>query len=131
MVFLSQALHLGSLLLPHNAFQEHAAHSAEWSAQLSSKGSERTCIRSGLTTFLHYTFTAHPDCVVKCQGIDIVHGIFGHSGDGISSTQDVDTGHDGVSRSHHRRLIDLPLHPGGCEKSLNLSEFVATQKPAK
>ena len=64
MAFLSQALHLGSLLLPHNAFQEHAAHPAEWSAQLNSKGSERTCIRSGLATFLHYAFTAHPDYVV-------------------------------------------------------------------
>ena len=91
MAFLSQASHLGSLLLPHDAFQEHAAHRAEWSAQLSSKGSERTCIRSGLATFLHCAFTAHPDLVVK----------------GISSTQDVDTGHYGVSRSHHRRLIDL------------------------
>jgi len=64
MAFLSQASHLGSLLLPHDAFQEHAAHRAEWSAQLSSKGSERTCIRSGLTTFLHYAFTAHADFVV-------------------------------------------------------------------
>ena len=54
MAFLSQASHLGSLLLPHDAFQEHAAHRAEWSAQLSSKGSERPCIRSGLATFLHY-----------------------------------------------------------------------------
>src|SRR6266851_2940100 len=64
MAFLSQAFPLGSLLLPHNAFQEHAAHPAEWSAALSSKGSERTCIRSGLATFLHYAFTAHPDYVV-------------------------------------------------------------------
>jgi hypothetical protein len=64
MAFLSQALHLGSLLLPHNAFQEHAAHPAEWSAELSSKGSERTCIRSGLPTFLHDTFTAHSHYVV-------------------------------------------------------------------
>jgi hypothetical protein len=64
MAFLSQASHLGSLLLPHDAFQEHAAHRAEWSAKLSSKGSERTCIRSGLATFLHYAFTAHPDLVV-------------------------------------------------------------------
>jgi hypothetical protein len=47
------------LLLPHDAFQEHAAHHAEWSAQLSSKGSERTCIRSGLATFLHCACTAH------------------------------------------------------------------------
>src|SRR5262249_41609734 len=65
MAFLSQASHLGSLLLPHDAFQEHAAHRAEWSAQLSSKGSERTCIRSGLATFLSCTFTAHSDFVVK------------------------------------------------------------------
>src|SRR5437763_16967869 len=64
MAFLSQASHLGSLLLPHDAFQEHAAHLVEWPAKLSSKGSERTCIRSGLTTFLHCTFTAHPDFVV-------------------------------------------------------------------
>src|SRR5262245_38863296 len=64
MAFLSQASHLGSLLLPHDAFQEHATHRAEWSAQLSSKGSERTCIRSGLPTFLHCACTAHPDFVV-------------------------------------------------------------------
>src|ERR1700704_5310553 len=68
MAFLSQASHLGSLLLPHNAFQEHAAHPAEWSAALSSKGSERTCIRSGLATFLHDAFTAHPDFVVHSRG---------------------------------------------------------------
>ena len=61
--------------------------------------------------------------MVKCQGIDIVHGIFGHSGDGISSTQDVDTGHDGVSRSHYRRLIDLPLHPGApCKRNGGMSQ---------
>src|SRR5712691_4475567 len=64
MAFLSQASHLGSLLLPHDAFQEHAAHLAEWSAKLNSKGSESTCIRSGLTTFLPCAFTAHPDLVV-------------------------------------------------------------------
>src|ERR1700757_3633425 len=72
MAFLSQASHLGSVLLPHDAFQEHAAHLAEWSAKLSSKGSERTCIRSGLATFLHDAFTAHPDLVVKSQAIDII-----------------------------------------------------------
>jgi hypothetical protein len=71
MASLSQALHLGSLLLPHNAFQEHAAHPAEWSTELNSKGSERTCIRSGLATFLHDAFTAHPDLVVKSQALDI------------------------------------------------------------
>src|SRR5215475_1429258 len=65
MAFLSQASHLGSLLLPHDAFQAYAAHPAEWSAALNSKGSERTCIRSGLATFLHCAFTAHPDCVVR------------------------------------------------------------------
>src|SRR6266851_5050439 len=64
MAFLSQASHLGSLLLPHDAFQEYAAHPAEWSAELNSKGSERTCIRSGLATFLHCAFTAHSDYVV-------------------------------------------------------------------
>src|SRR6516164_5687345 len=65
MAFLSQASHLGSLLLPHDTFQEHAAHRAEWSAELSSKGSERTCIRSGLATFLHCACTAHSDLVVN------------------------------------------------------------------
>ena len=70
MASLSQALHLGSLLLPHNAFQEHAAHPAEWSAELNSKGSERTCIRSGLATFLHDAFTAHPDLVVAQRASD-------------------------------------------------------------
>ena len=34
MASLSQALHLGSLLLPHNAFQEHAAQPTEWSQRL-------------------------------------------------------------------------------------------------
>ena len=34
MAFLSQASHLGSLLLPHDAFQEYAAHPAEGSAEL-------------------------------------------------------------------------------------------------
>src|SRR5438046_5857702 len=65
MAFLSQASHLGSLLLPHDAFQEHAAHVVEWSTTLSSKGSESTCILSGLTTFLHYAFTAHSNLVVR------------------------------------------------------------------
>src|SRR6266446_831418 len=64
MAFLSPASHLGSVLLPHDAFQEHAAHLAEWSATLRSKGSERPCIRSGLPTFLPCTFTAHSDVVV-------------------------------------------------------------------
>ena len=71
MAFLSQASHLGSLLLPHDAFQEHAAHRAEWSAQLSSKGSERTCIRSGLTTFLPCAFTAHAHFVVAQEALAV------------------------------------------------------------
>jgi len=71
MAFLSQASHLGSLLLPHDAFQEHAAHLAEWPAKLSSKGSERTCIRSGLATFLHCAFTAHTDLVVAQEASDV------------------------------------------------------------
>src|SRR4030095_5415612 len=71
MACLSQASHLGSLLLPHDAFQEHAAHLAEWSAKLSSKGSERTCIRSALPTFLHCTFTAHSNLVVDRRA----HGV--------------------------------------------------------
>jgi hypothetical protein len=74
MAFLSQASHLGSLLLPHDAFQEHAAHLAEWSAKLSSKGSERTCIRSGLATFLHHAFTAHTDLVVVQEASDVESG---------------------------------------------------------
>src|SRR6267142_966983 len=65
MASLRQAFHLGSVLLPHDAFQEYAAHPAEWSAALNSKGSERTCIRSGLATFLHGAFTAHPNYVVE------------------------------------------------------------------
>src|SRR4029453_16710310 len=65
MAFLSQASPLGSLLLPHDAFQGYAAHPAEWSAALNSNGSERTCIRSGLATFLHCAFTAPSDFVVN------------------------------------------------------------------
>src|SRR5215510_9191785 len=64
MAFFSQASPLGSLLLPHVAFQEYAAHPAEWSAALNSNSSERTCIRSGLATFLHCACTAHSDYVV-------------------------------------------------------------------
>ncbi len=71
MPFLSQASHLGSLLLPHDAFQEHAAHPAEWSAELNSKGSESTCILSGLATFLPCAFTAHSDLVVDQWSSDV------------------------------------------------------------
>src|SRR4029453_18997656 len=71
MAFLSQASHLGSLLLPHDAFQEHAAHVVEWSTTLSSKGSESTCILSGIATFLHYAFTAHSNLVVAHWTSDV------------------------------------------------------------
>src|SRR6266849_5665272 len=75
MPFLSQASHLGSLLLPHDAFQEHAAHPAEWSAELNSKGSESTCILSGLATFLPCAFTAHSDLVVDqwASPVKVIH----------------------------------------------------------
>jgi hypothetical protein len=56
---LSQALPLGGLLLPHSAFQEHAAHPLEWSRELSSKGSLDTCISKGHSTFSYAAFTAH------------------------------------------------------------------------
>jgi hypothetical protein len=75
MACLRQASPLGSLLLPHDALQEHAAHLAEWSAALSSKGSARPCICSGLATCLHDAFTAHADFVVKSQATDIVEVI--------------------------------------------------------
>src|SRR5438034_3610725 len=41
---LSQALRLGDMPSQYSAFQEHAAHSIEWSMALSSKGSSGTCI---------------------------------------------------------------------------------------
>ena len=56
-----------AVLLPHDAFQEHAAHILKWSKMLSSKGSERTCIRSGLATFLHCACTAHSGYVIGCH----------------------------------------------------------------
>ena len=59
MTSLSQALPLGGLLLPHSAFQEHAAHPLEWSRELSSKGSLDTCISKGHSTFSYAAFTAH------------------------------------------------------------------------
>ena len=88
MAFLSQASHLGSWLLPHDTFQEHAAHRAEWSAQLSSKGSERTCIRSGLATFLHNAFTAHPDFVVR----SIPHSAKASGGENLDVKEPVSCG---------------------------------------
>ena len=45
---LSQAPRLGGLLPPHGAFQDHAAHKAEWSALLRPKGSLGTCIPKGV-----------------------------------------------------------------------------------
>ena len=66
MSFLSQAPPLGGLLPPHGAFQEHAAHTLEWSRVLSSKGSLGTCIPRGLLTFLHAAFTAHCRVALAC-----------------------------------------------------------------
>lgn len=35
------------------------SHAREWSVALSTKGSARTCIPDGVSTFLHAVFTAH------------------------------------------------------------------------
>src|SRR5215470_14601159 len=59
MTSLSQALPLGGLLLPHSAFQEHAAHPLAWSRELRSTGSGDTCISKGHSTFSYAAFTAH------------------------------------------------------------------------
>ena len=69
--FLSPASPLGSLLLPHDALQAHAAHPPEWSGERRSKGSERPCILSGLATFLHCACTAHADGVVNQWASDV------------------------------------------------------------
>ena len=50
---LSQALLLGDLSSPHNAFEQHAAHVTEWSVTLSCKDSSGTCIPGGVSTFPH------------------------------------------------------------------------------
>ena len=60
MAFLSQASHLECLSSSRmTPFRSMLLRPAEWSAALNSKGSERTCIRSGLATFLHCACTAH------------------------------------------------------------------------
>src|SRR2546422_11610453 len=56
---LSQAPRLEGLSPSHGAFQEHAAHPAKWSAELSSKGSWDACTAHGVSTFLDCDFTAH------------------------------------------------------------------------
>src|SRR6266446_4823576 len=56
---LSQAPRLEGFSPSHGAFQEHAAHPAKWSAELSSKGSWDACTSHGVSTFLHCAFTAH------------------------------------------------------------------------
>jgi hypothetical protein len=61
---LSHASPLGSVLLPHDAFQEYATHPAVWSAALHSHGAECPCIRSGLAPCLHCACTAHAEVVV-------------------------------------------------------------------
>src|SRR5712692_4765285 len=53
MSFLSHAPPLEGLSPSHGAFQEHAAHTLEWSKVLSSKGSMGTCIPEGVSTFFH------------------------------------------------------------------------------
>src|SRR5262249_36102690 len=50
---LSQARPLGGLLPPYRAFQEHATHRAEWSAQLSSKSSSDTLYIRGCCQHSH------------------------------------------------------------------------------
>ena len=66
---------IGYLPSPHVAFQEHAPHTARWSAVLSSNGSRGTCIPRGLTTFLQGAFTAHLIDLVE-QRRDQIH--WGH-----------------------------------------------------
>src|ERR1051325_8117695 len=114
MACLSHASHLGSLLLPPDAFQEYAAHRAEWSAALNAKGSERTCIRSGLATFLHCACTAYPDFVVKSQATDIIGLILISSGAPTVSTGPVAIGNQGVRCSQHLRSSGLPLNSMEC-----------------
>src|SRR6266542_4646383 len=65
MASLSQAPPLGSLLLPHGAFQEHAAHPPRWPGELSSKGLLDTCISSSISAFLHCAFTAHSHGILQ------------------------------------------------------------------
>jgi hypothetical protein len=65
MASLSQAPPLGSLLLPHGAFQEHAAHPPRWPGELSSKGLLDTCISSSISAFLHCAFTAHSHVILQ------------------------------------------------------------------
>ena len=55
----------------HGAFQEHAAHTIEWSIMLSSKGSSGTCIPEGVSTFFHAAFTAHRDAGADAGGSQV------------------------------------------------------------
>ena len=56
---LNQARRLGSLLLPHRAFQGHAAHMARWPVMLSPNGSSDTCMSEMLAHIPPCRFTAH------------------------------------------------------------------------
>src|SRR2546427_13121566 len=109
MAFLSQASHPGSLLLSHYALQEYAAHPAEWSAALNSNGSDRTCIRSGLATFLHCAFTTHSDFVVDWCSTPVA----------VSHVRDGPSGQEACSDdwarwpSHAITLAPRPCMPGG------------------
>jgi hypothetical protein len=55
---LNQARRLGSLLLPHRAFQGHAAHMARWPVMLSPNGSSDTCMSEMLALIPPCRFTA-------------------------------------------------------------------------
>jgi hypothetical protein len=69
---LSQARRLGGLLPPHRASQEHAAHHAEWSAQLSSMDSSDTLYIRGCNSILTCRF--HGARMPYGRGLDSVTG---------------------------------------------------------
>ena len=71
----SPASQRGSVRLPPDALQAYAAPPTEWAAARHPKGAARPCIRAGLAPFLHGACTAHSDCVVKIQALDIVEVI--------------------------------------------------------
>ena len=53
MALRSHATPLAGLSPAHGALQEHAAHVREWSTTLRAKGSLRTCLPEGVSTFFH------------------------------------------------------------------------------
>jgi len=64
-------------------------------------------------------FQIPPDLVVKYQRIDIVNVIFSPIWRRSIVEHDAETGNHGVSCSHHRRLIGLPLNAVECGKTLS------------